>query len=560
MSKDPLIQYFNSDISGIEQPERFTFPFYYEPHPLCRIASAEVQDYLNNQTDWKHNFGLDPRHSGAAIGKMFGVLVIETQTGELGYLAAFSGKLAESNHLDRFVPPVFDTLNLAGFYKAGEEEVNIMTRRIKALQSEPAYHEAKAHYEQVQADAEQAIKREKDKIKAGKKQRKALRARGAKELGKKGYEELVESLKHESIRHNYYLKDLTRDLEERVAIAKAEYNSYEKPIQDLLKQRRQMSSDLQNKLFDQYTFLNANGESRSLLSIFSEAIFKLPPAGAGECAAPKLLQYAFTHKLKPVAMAEFWWGAAMTTIIRKQGHFYPACRGKCEPILNHMLVGLDIDPNPMLNNPAEGQIVKIVYEDEAIVVINKPAEFLSVPGKQIFDSVFARMKKRYPDADGPLIVHRLDMSTSGLMLIAKTAEAHKHLQRQFIKRLINKRYTALLNGIISEEEGTIDLPLRVDLNDRPRQQVCYEHGKSARTLWKKVGIENGRTRIHFFPITGRTHQLRVHAAHPLGLNHSIIGDDLYGQKADRLYLHAEQIAFTHPTTEETMTFEEAPDF
>jgi tRNA pseudouridine32 synthase / 23S rRNA pseudouridine746 synthase len=278
-----------------------------------------------------------------------------------------------------------------------------------------------------------------------------------------------------------------------------------------------------------------------------------PIAGSGECAAPKLFQYAFQHDLHPIALAEFWWGESPKTEVRIHGHYYPACRGKCEPILGFMLQGLAVEENPMLKNPAENKDLEVVWEDAHIVVINKPAEFLSVPGKLVTDSVYERMRMRYPEATGPLIVHRLDMSTSGLLLVAKTAEVHKELQRQFIQREIKKRYVALLEGEVLEDRGTVELPLRVDLENRPRQLVCYEYGKPAVTIWKVLERKDGRTRIHFFPITGRTHQLRVHAAHVDGLHAPIVGDDLYGQTSHRLHLHAEWIQFRHPISGKDMT-------
>ena len=298
--------------------------------------------------------------------------------------------------------------------------------------------------------------------------------------------------------------------------------------------------------------MNQAGEIKSLLDIFQD---KIPIGGTGECAAPKLLQYAFQHKMKPLAMAEFWWGQSPKSEIRKHRNFYPACIGKCKPVLSHMLEGIEMDENPLLKNPAEGKEIEIIFEDEHLLVINKPAEFLSVPGRYIKDSVAQRMKDKFPEATGPLIVHRLDMSTSGIMLIAKSLEVHKFLQSQFIKRTIKKRYVALLEGIVSEEEGTVDLPLRADWNERPKQLVCYDDGKPAQTKWKVIKRKNQQTRIHFFPITGRTHQLRVHAAHPLGLKLPIIGDDLYGTKSDRLCLHAEWIEFLHPISREVMTIE-----
>ena len=327
-------------------------------------------------------------------------------------------------------------------------------------------------------------------------------------------------------------------------------------INAIKENRRVKSAELQQQLFENYAFLNQSGELKSLGKIFNGN----PPAGAGECAAPKLLHYAFQHELKPIAMAEFWWGQSPKSEVRKHQQFYPACTGKCEPILAHMLAGIELENNPFLVNSAEGKELEIVFEDDYLVVVNKPSEFLSVPGKQVVDSVYTRMKQQFPDATGPLVVHRLDMSTSGLLLIAKSSEIHKKLQSQFIKRQIKKRYVALLDGILNEDNGIINLPLRVDLDNRPNQIVCYEHGKNAETHWEVVSRINNRTLIYFYPITGRTHQLRVHAAHSLGLNAPIVGDDLYGNKANRLHLHAESITFQHPITKEKMTLSVPADF
>jgi tRNA pseudouridine32 synthase/23S rRNA pseudouridine746 synthase len=272
------------------------------------------------------------------------------------------------------------------------------------------------------------------------------------------------------------------------------------------------------------------------------------------------MQYAFSHELKPIALAEFWWGQSPKSEVRRHGHFYPACRGKCEPILGHMLKGMELDENPMLSNRNQVEDIPVIYEDEYLLIINKPPEFLSVPGVHVEDSIQWRMKQQYPEATGPMVAHRLDMSTSGLMIIAKTMEVYKFLQRHFMRRSVQKRYEALLEGMVEGEEGTIDLPLRLDIDDRPRQLVCYEHGKAARTHWKVVERKNGRTRIHFYPVTGRTHQLRVHAAHHLGLNCPIVGDDIYGKMGKRLHLHAAFIKFKHPVTHKMVSFEVEASF
>ncbi|MFK7935206.1 MAG: RluA family pseudouridine synthase [Saprospiraceae bacterium] len=543
---------FQQSTAGIALPERFTFPFYYEPHPLCLMAAEQLQNHLQEQTEWEHDFGLAGEETVNSIGKMFGVLVVQNQAGELGYLAAFSGKLADSNDHQGFVPPVFDMLQRDGFFKQGEVILNAMNRELEVLEQQPAYLAAKAKMEELTAESEQQLADYRKAMKVAKKARKAKREAAREELVPTAFAEYNEELRQESLRYNFTYKDLVKDWKQRLTEQQAELDKYALPIAQLKQDRKQRSAALQKQLFDQYQFLNQAKATKSVLDIFAKTVYVKPPAGAGECAAPKLLQYAFKHDLRPVAMAEFWWGQSPKSAIRKHGQFYPACRGKCEPILAHMLAGIDMDKNPLLTNPAVGQLLTIVYEDEEMLVINKPSGFLSVPGIHIQDSVYLRVKQRYPQATGPLIVHRLDMSTSGLMVLAKNKAAHKALQQQFIKRTISKRYVALLDGELAEDSGIIDLPLILDFDDRPRQMVCYERGKAATTKWEVIERSNRKTRVHFYPITGRTHQLRMHAAHSLGLNTPIVGDDLYGKKADRLHLHAEWIRFQHPVTGEVM--------
>nr|WP_262914201.1 RluA family pseudouridine synthase [Portibacter lacus] len=501
-----------------------------------------------------HNFGLDDEKQGLVIGKMFGVLVVENAAGEIGYLKAFSGKLANANHHMGFVPPVFDMLTEKGFFKKEEEVISSLNFELEIKEEDVNYINVKKKLEELKLQSISEIAAEKQRVKDGKKSRKIQRAEAKTTLSNEEFEVFNEVLRLESIKSNFSLRDLIRIWAIKIEEAETEYNKYAIPIQQLREERKKRSSALQNQLFDSYTFLNAEGDKKSLLTIFENTISNRPPAGAGECAAPKLLQYAFLNDLKPITMAEFWWGQSPSAEVRMSETFYPACRGKCEPILGHMLSATNMDPNPMLENPALGKTIKIVYEDDDIAIINKPAEFLSVPGKNIVDSVYARLKILYPKAEGPLLVHRLDMSTSGIMIMAKNLKAHKFIQQQFIKREVYKRYVAILEGEIKDTKGFIDLPLRVDLNDRPRQLVCYEHGKSARTKWKVVEVKDKKTRIHFIPLTGRTHQLRVHAAHSKGLFAPIVGDDLYGTKKDRLLLHAESIIFIHPTTRKEMKF------
>ncbi|WP_341908349.1 pseudouridine synthase [Fluviicola taffensis] len=558
MANSKLIS-FKSDISGIALPEKFTFPFYYDPHPLALMAIDQLQDYLSTQTELNHNFGLDREQDGLIIGKMFGVLVVQDKQGELGFLTAFSGKLADSNDHDYFVPPVFDILDSEGFFRKEEIVINDMTIELAELEKNEAYLRTKEELEQVVIAYQEELQKYKKEIKAAKAERKQTRENSG-NLSPSELEVLLEDLRKQSIREQYFLKDFTDAHKKKIAALTESVEQFENQILNLKEKRKNMSNTLQGEIFDSYYFLNHKKEKRSLQSIFQNTIDHKPPAGAGECAAPKLLQFAFENDLKPVCLGEFWWGASPKSEVRVHKQVYPACRGKCEPILGHMLEGVEQDENPMLQNPAEDKELKIVFEDEYIVVVNKPAEFLSVPGKTISDSVYTRMKEKYPEATGPLIVHRLDMSTSGIILLAKEKNVHKHLQKQFIKRNVQKRYVALLDGLVTEDTGTIDLPLRVDLDDRPRQLVCYEHGKRAVTKWEVVERRNNQTLIYFYPITGRTHQLRVHAAHTLGLNAPIIGDDLYGRKETRLHLHAQFLQFTHPITKEAIKIKVEADF
>ncbi len=551
---------FQSEVANIPLPSQFTFPFFYEPHTLSIQAAKELQGHLETQSDWKHDFGLDDPNSETANGKMFGVLVVRNKNCELGYLSAFSGKLAESNHWPRFVPPVFDILREEGFYKLEEQEVNELNRLVKEAEENPKLHEAKKKYLALQEEYKKDIEGYQAQIRENRITRKQKRKAGEVELNAESLDILLKQLSKESIGEQYFLKDRIRQWKEEVAIAETDFQRLQSELESIRLKRGQRSAALQRKIFEHYTFLNSAKEEKSLMAIFSFLEGGFPPAGAGECAAPKLLHFAFLHQLEPICMAEFWWGKSPGSEIRKHKEFYPACRSKCEPILGHMLTGMDIEENPILKHPSYQKEIEIIYEDDAILVVNKPSGLLSVPGKTLTDSVDERMRKKYPRSETPLIVHRLDMATSGLMLLAKTKEAHKKLQALFIKRTIKKRYIAILEGIIPENSGVVDLPLRLDLDNRPHQLVCYDYGKKARTEYKVLGYENDRTRIHFFPITGRSHQLRVHSAHVNGLNTPIVGDDLYGKKDERLMLHAEWLQFRHPITEEIMEFEVESSF
>ncbi len=544
--------YFKESTDSIEMPARFTFPFYYDPHPLCILAANQLQDYLKTQTEWKHNFGIKNPESESAVGKMFGVLVVKNERGEIGFISAFSGKMLDKDKLGRFVPALFDTVPGGEFYTEGEKVLNVMTTEIERLESNPQIAVLQELVKKEKAIVDTQLADLKAETKAAKRIRKARRKEAKESLFPEEYAKLEKELALESVTKKYVLKDTEKRLNEQLLISSKKLAILEDEITELRDKRRATSVGLQQKLFEHYRFLNIEGKQKDLTDIFKG----LPiPSGSGECAAPKLLQYAFMHNLTPIAMAEFWWGKPPASAVRYHGHYYPACSGKCKPILGHMLNGMEVDENPMLTNPALGKELPTVFEDEHIVVVNKPAEFLSVPGKNIHDSVQTRMLAKYPDATGPMIVHRLDMSTSGILLLTKTKENYKFLQRQFTRRRVKKRYVAWLEGVVKGESGTIELPLRVDLDDRPHQIICYEHGRNAKTEWEVIERTETRTKVYFYPVTGRTHQLRVHAAHARGLGCPIIGDDLYGVKGERLLLHAQRLEFEHPVTREVVVIE-----
>ncbi len=539
-------------------PESLSFPFYYEPHPIAKFAAQKVQNTLINQ-DFQHNFGFNQNTEVNPIGKMFGVLVVLNENGKLGYLKAFSGKLGDSNQHEGFVPPVFDILSKNSFFKKEGKILNALNEKIEALEIHKDLGEIRQKLAELEHSFEKTLNQIKETIRINKINRASIRnellinsdINASNTLNILNEQSRQEQLELKRMKMGFKIQKT--EMEDRIKVWTHEIDS-------LKSERKERSSALQKKLFDAYYFLNAEGEKRSLLSIFSDATDPIPPAGAGECAAPKLFQYAFSNNYKPIAMAEFWWGASPLSEIRKHGHYYPACRGKCEPILNHMLTGLKIEPSPFLLQQENYPIIDIIYKDDDIILLNKPHEFLSVPGKVSQYSVYNYIKLKYPNATGPLIVHRLDMSTSGIIILALNKDAHKNLQKQFLKHKIQKKYIAILDGKLERENGIIDLPLRLDINDRPRQLVCHEHGKRSITKFEVIERSPDGTRILFIPITGRTHQLRVHAAHVKGLNLAIKGDDLYGIKDKRLYLHAAEITFQHPKNKTEMHFQCNPEF
>ena len=591
---------------SIPSPRQFTYPFCYDVDPLAEAASLELQRYIADA---------DLMSTEKGCGKMFGVLVVEYEDEEgalqRGFLAAYSGLLGGRNDWPYFVPPVFDAQQPDGHFKRTEREISAINREIAAIEHDAEYLQSVEQHEQTKKRLQAEVDAFKAEVDAAKARRDARRKSG---------EPLSEEEQAEMIRESQFMKaELRRRrkaMEQADSTLTTQHSTFLKSLQ---RKRKQMSDELQRWLFAAYRMLNAKGEERDLIDIFREYTHAMPPAGAGDCCAPKLLQYAYLHHLRPVCMAEFWWGESPASEIRHHLHYYPACRSKCLPILTHMLKGLDVAPNPLAQKRHTAE-PRVLYADEYIMVVDKPAGMLSVPGKaesvrsEFSDSANISVEEYFANLQLPTnsqlpteqftigeadnsklkiqnskflkAAHRLDMDTSGLLVLARTEQAYVELQRQFASRETVKRYEAVLSGVPTQNSKlktqnsstqpsgcleAISLPLIADINDRPRQRVDMEHGKPALTLYNMVEVravdantavayttkkvDKRRTLVHLYPKTGRTHQLRVHCAHPLGLACPILGDPLYGiERADRMYLHAAELTFRHPVTDETMHF------
>ena len=554
-------------LSGIDFPERMNNPLDYQPHPLCIAVCKELQTYLSEREDWREEIDK---------GKMFGVLIVENAqpasgAPKIGYLAAYSGQIGGRSDWADFVPAVFDYLQPDGYFKTHEAEISGINQSIRKLEANTHLKEAKGLILQLQEERKHTIAAYQEKIKKAKAKRDARR-----EAGSLNPEEEAEMVK-ESQFMKAELRRLKKSLSEKTSL-ETEYEAYQADILSLKQLRKTLSDALQQWLFSQFRMQNHEGESKDLLEIFRDAALRdypqatiatsriaalkmVPPAGSGECCEPKLLQYAYSLGYKPLQMAMFWWGESPKEEIRHHLHFYPACNGKCKPILQWMLPASTFEPAAVdlsLYNKVE-----TLYEDREIAVIHKPEGLLSVPGKDAAQpSVYALMRSKYPEATGPLIVHRLDMSTSGVMMIAKTEFAYHRLQKAFLNHQIQKKYVAIISGKVIPEKGIISLPLMPDYLDRPRQIADHELGKEAITEYEVLEpVDDSHLRIALYPKTGRTHQLRVHCAHQEGLNAPILGDPLYGnEKAARLHLHAEEITFEHPLTGKKMTITRKADF
>ncbi len=524
----------------VNLPRRFTFPFSYTPHPLSVAAANEVRRYLLTQPQWEREL---------AGGKMFGVLVVQTESGALGFLAAFSGQLANSYLHEYFVPPVYDLNAFTSFFRSEEQVITELNQQIQRVEESAEYEALQRNLSAEKNDLEEVKRQWKERLSAEKIKRDEKRKTN-----------LTEDEVADLIRQSQFLKaEAKRQIkakEVNFSQVQSTVAELENNIASLKQKRKQLSNDLQHRLFKQFVFANAKSEHRSLVDIFAPDV---PPSGAGECAAPKLLQYAYLNHLRPICMAEFWWGKSPKGLVRRHGEFYPACVAKCRPILTFMLQGLEVDKPQLRNSEFRVEDIPILYEDDYLLLVNKPHGLQTVPGVAESLSLETLLRGR-TGCERCRVAHRLDMSTSGLVVVAKNMNAYKHLQSQFESRMVEKRYLALLERTPQQKSGKIVLPICADWEHRPCQMVSYELGKYAETDYEVIGENDGKCRVYFYPKTGRTHQLRLHAAHPDGLDCPIVGDPLYGTPSSRLFLQAQKITFRHPETGREMIFELPFDF
>lgn len=561
--------------TDLSAPALFTNPFRYVPHHLVRLAADMAVSYIDASPALSEAF---------SEGKMLGVLIVRDKEGRLGYLQGFSGNIAGQGTIEGFVPPIYDLTQPGGFYRIHEAEISEITSQIR-LMEESGLIPAERALDRLREECEKEVLERRSELKRSKHLRTVIReswdADGRRYMDESS--RLALKSQHEKAEFKRFKdgwKIRIKEAEDKVSELKEKHAA-------LKAQRAAMSEELQRWIFDQYIVHDAAGRQASILEVF-QAKGLVPPGGTGECAAPKLLDHAFRHGLTPVAMGEFWYGRSPETAVRTHGHFYPSCTSKCGLLLEFMLNGLPISGEDSTDEP------EIIHEDEAIIVAGKPAGMPSVPGLDGRHSLQEWLQSRISSAQsdhetcrqkvsgGKLFpVHRLDMDTSGIIIFAKTHDAEVHLKKQFEEHTIKKTYIARLcppdsRHILSEQgteelypgsTGTIELPLSPDYDERPRQKVDKIQGKPSLTEYQVSNInKDGTADIIYRPLTGRTHQLRVHSAHTLGLRRPILGDLLYGGAcspasqnhcpdggSSRLHLHALSITFIHPASGEPVT-------
>ena len=549
--------------NDIIPPERLNCPFYYQPHDISLHAIEETKKEILRMSEWQEE---------TEAGKMFGVLVVRKEDGEFGFLKAYSGQICSREDWEGWVPPVFDYLHPDGYFLLHEREISALNAEILRNEQSPQFLvdcQRLAKLEEQCKEEQLAFREEMTRRKTVRQQiRDAISQKRLSQPPLSNHspsKEQEEILIRESQFLKAELKRMKKRHEELLAPLRQKVTNHHRTLALLRQKRKQKSDALQTWLFEHFQVTNGKGERRNLCEIFRNTSAGVPPSGAGECCAPKLLQYALTNNLQPLAIAEFWWGKSPVGEIRNHGECYPACQGKCRPILDFMLEGVDVEPNP-LYGAEEVETLHVLYEDRSLVAVEKPAGMLSVPGRGSRLSAQELLAQQLGNCQ-IFCVHRLDMQTSGILLFAKTLEIQRALHKAFALREVKKSYVAVLDGIpecfrknTTFKSGVISLPLSPDFLNRPMQKVDKEGGKEATTLYEVLAIENCHTRLLLTPLTGRTHQLRVHCAHSEGLGVPIVGDDLYGHHSHRLLLHAARIEFTHPVSGEKVIIESSCPF
>lgn len=597
---DGIFRPFSKDVTDrYPLPGAFTNPFRYVPHPLVILAAQAVMQDVSSICIGRQVHRVLSGNSTEAVahgfseGKMLGVLVAADSFGHIGYLAGFSGNVGGYSHIDGFVPPVYDLLDPSGPFKKAEEEISAVNRKIKELEDSEDLAGLRKELSCMKAQMEDEL----------------CRARASERLAKLGRDAVRSETSDSSrldelIRQSQFGKAEIRRLKafwaEKTAAAERRLSERLGEISQLRLRRAEMSDSLQKWIFSQYIVHNAEGQEATVSEIFGSRGL-VPPGGTGECAAPKLLEYAYRNGLRPLAMGEFWYGASPATAVRTHGHFYPSCTSKCGPLLGFMLRGLpdtgfhDViwhsdakEPQRQCCSHAGSSCgtgtPEVIYEDGSVIVVSKPSGMPSVPGldgklslqEWLEAEGIGKGRHEGQEDSGRLrrsvyAVHRLDMDTSGIMVYAKTPEAASCLMGQFSGHDVKKTYMARLSvpdrfttgkRLETGGKGRIDIPLSPDYDERPRQKADTAHGKESVTEYEVERIRHdGKADIIFRPLTGRTHQLRVHSAHTLGLARPIEGDLLYGgcsvfniAYAGRLCLHALGISFFHPEDGREMSF------
>ena len=534
-----MIHSFSESISW-DTPDQFTDPFRYSPHPLVKKAAEELMGRIASSPELEGAF---------AEGKMLGVLVVTSEEDPTPrYLAAFSGNAGGKSTIEGFVPPIYDLCNPQGHFKIKEAEISALNIRIRTLLDSEALKSLRSELASAEKSMNEAVIAQKSLMADLKKKRDEIR-----NCDSDPY--TLEKLTKESQFQKAELKRIKTQWEAHTADLKNRISALLQEIQDLKNHRKNMSDSLQEWIFRHYIVHNATGEESSIYDVFGNEGL-VPPGGTGECAAPKLLEYAFLNGLKPIAMGEFWYGLSPDTAVRTQGRFYPSCTSKCGPLLKYMLNGLELESS----STEVSQKADILYEDEDIFVVSKKSGIPSVPGLNGLRSLLETLQDTDKSTES---VHRLDMDTSGIMIYARNHRAAADLKRQFEEHSIRKTYKARLSAapegvqLKKGDTGSIELALSPDYDERPRQKVDDVQGKPAHTEYEIEAVNpDGSLDIQLHPHTGRTHQLRVHCAHLRGLGHPIAGDLLYGGcQCARLCLHAFRITFRHPSTGVILTFD-----